>query len=118
MSQWPSNLPQSPLVDGFSRRKKKGKSEFESQGGTTKSVVFFTAVPEIMKFRLFLDNDQQRQDLQAFYDNTLLFGTKAFDIDDPNTGQQMTAKFVGDPPNFSPIGATYWVAEFDLEVAP
>lgn len=117
MSNWPATLPQSPLIEGFSRRKRKNKREFTSQGGTTKSVLFYTAVPEILNLRFFLTKEQQ-ETLEEFYDIGTTFGTETFTIPDPVRNETIVVKFIGDPPQYEPVGDIYWVATFELERQP
>ena len=118
MAQWPSNLPQSPLIDGFSRQKRQNRREFQPEGGKSTSVLFYTAVPDVLEISLYLRGEQQRQDFEDFYDNTLLFGTQPFDFTDPQTGTVGQFRFVGSQPEFDPSGFTDFIVSFTLEKLP
>lgn len=117
MSNWPSTLPPSPLINGFGRQKRSAKQEFQPEGGTSKPVVFYTAVPDVLDVRFLINNDQ-RETLNNFYENELLFGTQSFNFTDPQSGQTEIFRFIGGPPDYSPQGPFLFVVSFTLEKQP
>ena len=106
MATWPSTLPQSPLLAGFSRSKRNPSVEFNPDGGKTTSLVFYTAVPDVMNFNLLLF-PAQRTILNNFYFTTLVGGQLTFDFRDPDDNSIKTWRFVGGPPSFTSQGTNY-----------
>jgi hypothetical protein len=117
MANWPVTLPQSPLIDGFSRTLRKHKQSFEPEGGKSKDVLFFTAVPEIMSVSFNVDKAQY-DTLQTFYKVTTLFGTQYFTFADPHTGSNINVRFIGDGITYTPISDRHYRADFNLETLP
>lgn len=115
MATWPSLLPQSPLIDGFNRQKRQNRRSFEPEGGKSSHILFYTAVPEVLSVSFVMD-ETQRQTFEDFYDIDTLFGTQAFDFTDPNTGNTVNARFVGEPPNIEPNGPYLYTVSFELEI--
>lgn len=113
---WPNELPQSPLLEGFSRQKQENRSRFDPQGGRSKHVVFYTSVPEVIEMEMFLDQSQKDR-FESFYEVDTLFGTQEFTIPDPNKNQTILVKFIGDPPLFRNVGFKDWIVQFALEVS-
>lgn len=117
MSVWPNTLPQSPLLEGFARVYRQNKISFQPEGGKSKDVLFFTAVPEVMNLQFVL-NESQRQTFVTFYKTTTLFGTQYFTFTDPNTNQSISVRFSGEPPNISALSDRFFNVTFQLETLP
>lgn len=111
MMMYPDTLP-SPLLRGFRRQRRENKSTFNPQGGQPRTVVFYTAVPEILTMSLHL-TVEQKQIFEQFYKDTL-FGTQLFEWVDPEDGSVAYYRFVGSPPNYQAVGLDYRV-NFQLE---
>lgn len=114
MVTWPTSLPQSPLIEGFSRQKRQNRRTFEPEAGKSKHILFYTAVPETMDLNFIMD-ESQRQTFESFYENDVLFGTQTFDFPDPNTGNTITVRFIGEPPNVESNGPFLYNISFELE---
>jgi len=118
MASWPSTVPQSPLIDGFRRQKRQNRRDFDPEGGKSTSILFYTAVADVLEIEIYLEGEQQRQDFEDFYDNDILFGTQPFDYLDPQTEQIGQFRFVGAPPEFTPQGHRDFIVSFTLEKLP
>lgn len=117
MATWPASLPQSPLVNGFSRQKLQNRRSFEPEGGKSTHILFYSAVPEIMEVSFIMD-ESQRQTFNTFYENDTLFGTQPFTFKDPQTQNDVTVRFVGDPPDTQETGPFLVTISFELEILP
>jgi hypothetical protein len=110
---WPTTLPPSPLLEGFSREKRNPMGVFNPQGGQSKVIAFYTAVPDVLTFSMFL-TQPQRAILDNFFITTCLSGTKPFSFKDPDTGVVSQFRFIEGPPQYSSVGQ-YYTANITLE---
>lgn len=117
MSAWPNTLPVSPLIEGFSRAYIKHKDVFNPTGGKATEILYFTAVPEILEVN-FLLNKEQLATFNTFYRVTTLFGTQYFTFKDPQTGDTVQVRFVGDPPSKVAESDRHYRVSFQLETLP
>ena len=117
MSTWPSSLPATPLLQRFRRQSVDNKQEFQPEGGRSKSLVFYTNVPETFRVRFFLEDNTQRETLETFYRTTTNFGTQRFTFTDPQSGNSVTARFLSRP-EYTTIDGTKLHADFELEIDP
>lgn len=94
------------------------KREFEPEGGKTKAIVFYTAVPDVLSVQFYLEGNAQREAFEQFYNITTTFGTQPFTFKDPSSGVEKTMRFVGDPPQYRVVGYEDYTAAVDIEVLP
>jgi|GEM_PF-4757826 len=59
----------------------------------------------------------QRASFLNFWQNTLQNGFLSFDVADPDTGNNVTARMRA-MPQLSPVSTTYWLLTYTLEILP
>lgn len=109
---WPSTLPQRPLLRNFREQQRENRREFDPDGGRSTAIRFYTNVPDVLTVNFFLDLDQ-KQVFKQFYNDV---GTDTFAIPDPETGTTVTARFVGGPPEYTTVGGRFTIAQFEIEI--
>jgi hypothetical protein len=109
LPQWPSELPQSPLMDGLDIVRLANSIETNMDVGDPKSRRRFTGRRSIMTFGIIV-TAYQKSIFDNFYDNTLVDGNQPFTWTDIETGETaVTFVFEKDsPPKHQPIGGTKW----------
>jgi prophage DNA circulation protein len=114
MASWPSSLPQTPLLDGYSDVPQNSvlRSDFDTY---TKQRNRFTAVIHDVSEKYVMTNNQYTTFIE-FYENTLNFGADVFTKTDPVTGLTKNYRFV--EPYSSSFNGVLWVVELTLEKLP
>lgn len=94
MIQWPNELPQTPLLDGFSETIRSDATIIgEVEIGIPKKRPRYTAVPEIVSESYLLDKNQFNI-FKNFYITDLRFGADKFLKQDPISEEQKTYRFI------------------------
>jgi len=111
MVTWPSTLPQTPLLEGYSDVPQNSvlRSDFD---GYTKQRNRFTAVINDVEERYYFTSTQYVT-FKDFYANTLSQGSIEFLKDDPETGLTQSYRFV-EPYNPQKVGLD-WIVTLRLE---
>ena len=115
MADWPSTLPQSPLVRNLSSNLRENKREFRPDGGRSTALRMFTNVPEVFSVSFFMDLSQLNT-FNDFYENVTNFGIDRFNFTHPYTGNTVEARFVGDPPDVNVTGGVNFIVSFEVEL--
>ena len=113
---WPSALPQSPLINGYSFTKGETRHLTEMDTGPAKLRPKAKFGVQRVTYPIIITTDQ-KFDLRTFYRDTLLNGEKEFLIKLARETQFSTVRFLT-PPRFSPLTAVKWRSNLDLEVIP
>ena len=117
MPAWPSDLPQRPLVEGFSETAPTLTVRSPMDVGPAKVRRRVTAGVTQLKcaFRL---STTQRASLLTFWQTTLAGGALSFTWTHPISGAAITCRIV-EPPAFTPAArGVSWVAALTIEVLP
>nr|WP_300312734.1 hypothetical protein [Halomonas sp.] len=120
MIQWPAELPQEPLADGY--REVPGNNVLESgmDAGPKKTRRRFTAVEKPLPLSFLLEADQA-DIFEDFFENTLLDGSLPFSMLHPRKKTPVTMLFVGkEKYALEPLGSgTYYQQlTMNLEIQP
>ena len=117
MPAWPSDLPQQPLVQGFSETAPQLAVRTSMDVGPAKVRRRATAGVTQLKcaFRL---SAAQRASLLTFWQTTLAAGARSYTWTHPISGAAITCRIV-EPPGFTPAaGGVAWLAALSIEVLP
>ncbi len=112
---WPSNLPQELLQNGFNNSFPNTLVRTQMDEGPDKVRRWGTAAIEPVKGQLILDFDEYGY-LRTFYDTTLDGGAEKFNWVHPITKVAVEFRFVL-PPVITSIGIQF-LASLDLEITP
>lgn len=118
MANWPADLPQSPISDGYSSTPQDNTIRSSKEAGPQKVRPRFTAVSDTVNMRVVLST-VQTEVLQQFYDEECKFGALPFDWRDfrkpfkPPCIYQFRA-----PPEYSPLGGGWWSVSLQLNRLP
>ncbi len=115
MPSWPVTLPQTPLVEGFSRSRQDARLRTSMDAGPDKVRRRYTAVPENLTC-VFVMTDSQLDIFDVFYVDTLLGGALTFTWTHPMTGVSVTCR-VKDEPQTVPRKRR-WAVSMVIEVLP
>lgn len=92
MPVWPTNLPQCPLMDGFTQELPRLSITTEMDAGPAKVRRRFTA--GVTKYTLsFILTSTQLSDFQNFFLNETFGGSVPFDMPDPIGGATVQMRF-------------------------
>jgi hypothetical protein len=117
MPAWPSDLPQLPLVQGFSETAPTLAVRSPMDVGPAKVRRRATAGVTQLKctFRL---SAAQRASLLTFWQTTLAGGALSYSWTHPISGTAITCRIV-EPPGLTPVaGGVSWLAALSIEVLP
>ena len=117
MPSWPSDLPQKPLVQGFSETAPTLAVRSPMDVGPAKVRRRATAGVTQLKcaFRL---SAAQRASLLTFWETPLAGGALSYSWTHPISGAAITCRIV-EPPGFTPAaGGVSWVATVTVEILP
>jgi len=113
MAVWPTELPQTPLREGYSEASGGNVIKSSVDAGRPKRRRRFSVDLVAYSVTLFL-NSAQRASLKTFYKTTLTAGTLPFDWIDFDDGT--VAEYTFDaPPQFTALGGGKWKAALRLE---
>ena len=107
---WPSSLPQSFLLSGYSEGMGDGRIKSNTDTGPAKIRRRSTAIPEPVTGQLLL-SQSQKQTLKSFILETLLGGTLPFRL----SGKVYRFDAF---PSFKPITPNLYISDFTLEALP
>ncbi len=113
--EWPSQLP-IPKIDGLSAQYERATIRTEMDAGPAKTRRRFTAVPKSFTCSLILREDK-RALLDAFYKDSLGFGTLRFLMKNPQTGNKETFR-MKEPPSENGNDGGLWDVTLSLERMP
>lgn len=114
MITWPTELPQQPLINGYSETPQSTLLRFSPDAGRPKTRNRATAMPTDVNHPHVL-TDSQKQALKDFYNNTTSKGAEPFfkvDIDGLNKEFEFA-----EPPEFVKQG-THWTTTLKLRILP
>ena len=118
---WPSNLPSSPLIQGYNETMKRMTISSQMDSGPALKRRRFTSAPRSITCTVFLSNGQDEV-LREFYEDTTLGGTLRFTWKNPRTGAQVEMRFEGEePPAITPVNGsdgTQFISTLNLEILP
>jgi hypothetical protein len=113
--QWPAIIPSSPLLDGYSSRKKDSRRITSLDAGLDKMRNRFRATPKFVT-ESFVFTEQQKVFFENFFDNTTDGGAEVFTRVNPETGLVSNYRF-RTVPDYVPLG-TNWRVTFEAEILP
>lgn len=96
MVDWPSSLPQSPLLSSFSEQTQDTRIRTSFDSGPPQVRRRFTLALRYFKASFFM-TEAQISTLDAFIQTTLNGGVSSFSWKHPRTGVDITTRFVGIP---------------------
>ncbi len=118
MATWPSSLPQSPLINGYSRTQQPQVARTPMDSGPAYQRRRFTAASKPITMMFNLDK-AQRQTFWDFFNNTVSGGALPFDWVDPVDGSSVTFSFVGDSvPMETALSAEFYQIAVSMEILP
>lgn len=120
--QWPTTIPATPLLDGYSSARQNNRVESNVDAGLSKQRARFMAVPKQVSEQ-FIMNNAEKTTFENFYDNTLEGGSLQFTKESPETGVNTIYRFSGDSvPEYEVAGygkgGTIWRITLSLEILP
>lgn len=119
MPTWPSTLPQSPQISGYSEQPQSQVLRSQMDAGPAKSRRRFTAAATDVPVQYLLSQAQVAT-FQDWFENDLAGGALPFDWPPGRTRAAVSAQIVGDPPyTLEPMGSgQWWRLAMQLEVQP
>jgi len=120
MAEWPTSLPDTFLLEGFSMTSADNVIRQDMGVGPPKMRRRSTAAIEPFSGRIVVnDNDSPSQlvTFNTFYKTTISGGAVSFTWAHPETGASASIIFTA-PPVKSPIGGGYWNIDMSLAVLP
>jgi len=97
VANWPSTLPQAPLLDGYARGEGKAVLRSDMEAGPAKVRRRFTATASPLQYPLLL-RPAQLQILRDFWRDDLAMGALAFELPDPqDSGATLLCRFTEEP---------------------
>lgn len=115
MNNWPTDLPSSPLLEGYKEQPVDSRLVSLTDSGYSKIRNRFMAVP-INVTENYLLTKAQRNILLNFYKNFLGNGTSIFIKKNPITETDLIYRFK-DVPDITQVGL-YFKAKLELEIIP
>ena len=115
MNVWPVDLPQYPLVSGYSRTPQSSLLQFQTDTGRAKERNRSTAMPETITEKYVIE-DSLYTTLDSFFKNDAGRGTIPFFKKEPETGLTKEYRFRS-PPRYEKVGNLYRVT-CELELLP
>lgn len=115
MTTWPTTLPQSFLIDGFSEEGSDNVIRSPVDAGPAKTRRRYTAATRPIKGRMLLTHEQYLV-FKEFYEETINDGATEFDMPDDIHDTTMTVKFK-DKYQSEYVGR-FWVIDLNLERQP
>lgn len=112
---WPSQLPQSPLVNGYKEVRRDSMLRFEPDLGSAKERQQFTKIPYDITENYIMTKDQYLI-LESFFNNQCQRGASPFIKFHAYKNVNNFYKFK-QPPSYNVIGDTY-VVNCELEILP
>jgi hypothetical protein len=116
MTSWPSDIPQSPLVSGFSETFPNVVVRTSMDQGPAKVRRRFTAAERPFKCSMIL-TAAQATSFDTFFTTTMEGGALTFTWVHPRTLEAGTFRFVGQP-TFTAIDGGLYQTEFQIELMP
>ena len=114
---WPSELPQQPLIDGFNEEPSSIKIRTEMDAAIAKQRPRFSTSAESRTFKMLMTNAQY-QTFKTFYKDTLRSGSLEFNMQKPGIpGENIVVRFNERSYSPSPIGI-HWMVQLNLEEIP
>ena len=111
LAEWPSVLPTSPRIEGYSSKPRSSTISFDPDAGRPKKRNRALGMPDDITETYYLD-DAGKNALDNFWRNTLSHGTLPFLKKDPESGLIKEYEFVSAPDkNKQGIG---WVVTLEL----
>lgn len=114
---WPVQLPQYPLLDGYTRKAYDTTVSFQTDIGPPKVHRGAISVPDNVTERYYLESVDQYLILKHFYDNITGKGTATFFKPEPETGNIVEYRLIA-PVEFNKVGSKEWIANCKLELLP
>jgi len=116
MAVWPTTLPQSPLVNSYSRTQESQVVRTPMETGPAKQRRRYTKPLENMNVELIMDKDQLSTFVD-FHDNTLGGGADKFEWKHPVTGDTQNFRIVqeSEPFTIEPIHQDLFRVSFKME---
>lgn len=116
MVTWPSTLPVSPLLDGFSETAEEIIIRSKMETGPDKVRARTTA--GVRKFSMaFMMTKNETAIFDDFYLNDLNGGAAPFDFTHPRTGETLSMRMVKSP-IYNPQNSEYFRIKLDVEALP
>jgi hypothetical protein len=94
MATWPSDLPDYPLLNGYSEAPQSGVLRTQMDSGRPKRRKRYNAPPTQFNVQFNLTGSQL-QTFEDFFETDLEFGALGFDWTHPRTGTSVSFYFVG-----------------------
>lgn len=116
MADWPSDLPQSLNVRGFSESGPDGHVRTEMDAGPAHVRSRYTAVPDQIQGSMLLTKTQLLT-VRTFYFATLANGSQPFGWTHPITGEPASMRLMSRPAPV-PHSSDLWEVSLSLEVLP
>lgn len=109
---WPTSLPQSPLVEGFADEKEDITIRIQMEYGFDKVRKRFSFPIGVMTFPILLTSTQV-QTLDDFYNTTLLAGQLTFNVTNPRLQITVEAMIL-QRPQYVPVSAVLYKVDLKL----
>ncbi|AHX01185.1 hypothetical protein M316_0120 [Nitrincola phage 1M3-16] len=113
---WPETLPQSPLIEGYSRSPVESRLISTVDAGARKIRNRFLAVPENTT-EIFMMDAQQLAAFRVFFEDEIKRGAERFIKKDPSDGQEKEYRFRS-PYSEDPAGPFLTRVTCQLEIMP
>jgi hypothetical protein len=110
---WPAGLPQTPLVEGFSRATPSKAIVFTPASGKTRTRRRSTGVQRLFTITMILTKAQVAT-FDTYFSTTLQGGVLSSTFTDPADDAAIDFLIVGDP-TISPVGVSAWRLTFGAE---
>lgn len=119
MPTWPTELPQSPDLQGYSERPKSQVLRTSMDAGPAKTRRRFSAATREIPVRFMLTRAQAEL-FEQWFETDLQAGSLPFDVPQPRTGAVVSVLIAGDPPyQLNPMGSgMWWSLSCTFEVQP
>lgn len=118
---WPSSIPESPLLEGYSSTRNKTKLVSTVDAGLRKYRNRYRAV-ELLKSETFMFTNSEKQLFENFYENQLNGGADRFVRLNPETNIDSEYRFAPTEPTYEVSGwgndGAMWRVSFELELMP
>lgn len=115
-ADWPTTLPQSPLIDGYDETPPDLTVRSENATGPAKVRRRATAGVRPVSWNMLLDTTQMTT-FDDFFEGTLANGALPFNLKDPRTGLTFEYRIVNKPP-YQLESGRLWRVNMQLERLP
>lgn len=117
---WPADVPESPLLDGYTRQRQNSKLRTSVDAGLDKVRNRYRATPINITERYHFTNTE-KQDFVTFHDDSCDGGAERFIKKNPETGIDSEYRFTAEP-QYEVVGygsdGAIWNVSLAIEIMP